>query len=904
MANRDPEQRPSPDALLEAARRENDQAGRLKIFVGAAPGVGKTYEMLQSAHAKRKAGADVVVGVVETHGRAETEALLQGLEVLPRKRISYKDQTLEEMDLDALIARRPQIALVDELAHTNAPGSRHPKRYLDVEELLSHGIDVYTAVNIQHIESLNDVVAQITHVRVRETVPDSVFDRADAIELIDLTPDDLIQRLKEGKVYVPKQAERALQHYFSPGNLTALRELALRRTAERVDEQLLTHMQANAIAGPWAAGERILVCVSEDPRAAGLVRYTKRLSDRLHAPWTAVSIETRRSLQLTDEQRDRLADTMRLAESLGGEALTIPGVGRRIADDLINFAQANNVTQIIIGKTTRSRWFEILRGSVVHDLVRRAGNITVHVIAGEELPNPANKPAVQTAARAEQFNPRPYLMSLLVVAVGLGAAELIQPRFGIENVDLVFLTAVVVVAVRYGLWPSLFASVIASLCYNFFFLPPVYTFTITDPTNVAAFFFFMLIALLVSNVAARVRIQADTAIGRVRTTESLYAFSRKLAGTATLDDVLWATAYQIALMLKVRVVLLMPEDGILTVKAGYPPEDQLDSADLAAANWAWGNDRAAGRGSDTLPGAKRLFLPMRTGRGLIGAIGIDNDKTGPLLTPDQRRLLDALVDQGALAIERVLLVEDMDSVKRTVESERLRSALLTSISHDLKTPLASVLGSASTMRDLAGNLTEAQKRDLLGTVIDESERLNRFIANLLDMTKLESGAVVPNTARQDVSEIVGSALRRASKILSEHKISLELAADLPMLELDAVLFEQVLFNLLDNAAKYAPSGTTISIRGVGDRDSVSLQILDEGNGIPPAELESVFDKFYRVQKGDHVRPGTGLGLAISRGFVEAMHGTISAANRTDRSGAVLTIRLPVPAAADKLDTAA
>jgi two-component system, OmpR family, sensor histidine kinase KdpD len=907
MANqqRDPEKRPSPDALLEAARRESTQAGRLKIFVGAAPGVGKTYEMLQSAHARKTAGADVVVGVVETHGRAETEALLQGLEVLPRKRIIYKDQTLEEMDLDALIARRPQIAIVDELAHTNAPGSRHPKRYLDVEELLSHGIDVYTAVNIQHIESLNDVVAQITHVRVRETVPDSVFDRADAIELIDLTPDDLIQRLKEGKVYVPKQAERALQHYFSPGNLTALRELALRRTAERVDEQLLTHMQANAIAGPWAAGERILVCVSEDPRAAGLVRYTKRLSDRLHAPWTAVSIETRRSLQLSDDERDRLADTMRLAESLGGEALTIPSVQRRIADDLIGFAQANNVTHIIIGKSTRSRWFEIMRGSVVHDLVRRAGNISIHVIPGEELPSgSANKPAVQTAARVDPFDPRPYLMSLLVVGLGLGAAELIQPRFGIENVDLVFLTAVVVVAVRYGLLPSLFASVAASLCYNFFFLPPVYTFTITDPTNVVAFFFFMLIALLVSNVAARVRIQADTAIGRVRTTESLYAFSRKLAGTATLDDVLWATAYQIALMLKVRVVLLLPEDGVLTVKAGYPPEDQLDQADLAAANWAWANDRPAGRGSDTLPGAKRLFLPMRTGRGLIGAIGIDNDKTGPLLTPDQRRLLDALVDQGALAIERVLLVEDMDSVKRTVESERLRSALLTSISHDLKTPLASVLGSASTLRDLAGNLTDAQKYDLLATVIDESERLNRFIANLLDMTKLESGAVVPNTALHDLSEIVGSALRRAGKILVGHKVSLELAGDLPMLELDAVLFEQVLFNLLDNAAKYAPAGTTISIRGLRDRDSIALQIMDEGSGIPPTELESVFDKFYRVQKGDHVRPGTGLGLAISRGFVEAMHGTISASNRTDRSGAVLTIRFPVPAAADRLDTAA
>jgi two-component system sensor histidine kinase KdpD len=907
MANqrRDSEQRPSPEALLEAAWREDSPHGKLKIFVGAAPGVGKTYEMLQNAHARLKAGTDVVVGFIETHGRAETEVLLRGLEVVPRKRIEYKDQILEEMDLDAVIARRPKLALVDELAHTNAPGSRHPKRYLDVEELLSRGIDVHTAVNIQHIESLNDVVAQITHVRVRETVPDSIFDRADAIELIDLTPDDLIQRLKEGKVYVPKQAERALEHYFSPGNLTALRELALRRTADRVDEQLLNHMQANAIAGPWAAGERILVCVSEDPRAAGLVRYTKRLADRLHAPWTAISIETRRSLQLTEEQRDRLADTLRLAEALGAEALTIPGVGRRIADDIFNFAQANNVTQIIIGKSSRSRWFEIMQGSVVHELVRRAGNISVSVIAGDELPSsPATKISVQTAARNESFNPQPYLMALLIAGIGLGVAEIVKPHFGIENVDLVFLTAVVAVAVRYGLWPSLLASVAASLAYNFFFLPPIYTLTITDPTNVVAFFFFMLIAILVSNVAARVRTQADTAIGRIRSTEQLYAFSRKLAGTATLDDVLWASAYQTALMLKVRVVLLLPEDGVLTVKAGYPPEDELGKADLAAANWAWSNDRPAGRGSDTLPGAKRLFLPMRTGRGLIGVVGIDDDRSGPLLTPDQRRLLDALVDQGALAIERVLLVEDMDRVKRTVESERLRSALLTSISHDLKTPLASVLGAASTLRDLASNLSDTEKRDLLATVIEESERLNRFIANLLDMTRLESGAIVPNTALHDVGEIVGSALRRAGKILARHKVSLELAADLPMLRLDAVLFEQVLFNLLDNAAKYSQPDTTISIRSFRERDFVSLQVADEGEGIPPTELESVFDKFYRVQKGDHVRPGTGLGLAISRGFVEAMGGRITAANRTDRGGAVLTIRLPIPAGFRALDTAA
>jgi two-component system sensor histidine kinase KdpD len=906
MANqrRDPDQRPSPEALLETARREDGAAGRLKIFVGAAPGVGKTYEMLQSAHAKRKAGVDVVVGVVETHGRAETEALVAGLEVIPRRRFDYKDQHLEEMDLDALIARRPDIALVDELAHTNAPGSRHPKRYLDVAELLAAGIDVYTAVNIQHIESLNDVVAQITHVRVRETVPDSVFDRADAIELIDLTPDDLIQRLKEGKVYVPKQAERALEHYFSPGNLTALRELALRRTADRVDEQLLTHMQANAIAGPWAAGERMLVCVSDDPRSAGLVRYTKRLADRLHAPWTAVSIETRRSLQLTEEERDRLADTLRLAEALGAEALTIPGAGRRIADDLLGYAHANNVTQIVIGKASRSWWFELVRGSVVHDLVRRAGNIGVHVIAGDTLPQEPVSKRIQMTDRVEPFDVKPYLAAFAVVALALGAATLLRPVFGIENVDLMFLTAVVGVAVRFGLWPSILASVVASLSYNFFFLPPVYTLTITEPTNVAAFFFFMLIAVLVSNVAARVRTQAISAFGRVRTTESLYAFSRKLASTAALDDVLWASAYQIALMLKVRVVLLLPEQGVITVKAGYPPEDELDKADLAAANWAWSNDRPAGRGSETLPGAKRLFLPMRTGRGSIGVIGIDDDRTGPLLTPDQRRLLDALVDQSALAIERVQLVEDMDRAQRNVESDRLRQALLTSISHDLKTPLASVLGAASTLRDLSPKLGEAEKADLLGTVIDESERLNRFIANLLDMTKLESGAVVPIATLHDLAEIVGSALRRAGKILIRHRVVLDLAPNLPMLALDAVLFEQVLFNLLDNAAKYAPDDTTIAVRAMRDEESVSLQILDEGAGIPPDDLEQVFDKFYRANKGDHVRAGTGLGLAISRGFVEAMYGTISATNRPDRSGAVLTIRLPIPPASEALDTAA
>ncbi|MFM9848682.1 MAG: DUF4118 domain-containing protein [Hyphomicrobiaceae bacterium] len=902
---RDPDQRPSPEALLEAAQREEAKAGRLKIFVGAAPGVGKTYEMLQAARARLKEGVDVVAAVVETHGRVETQALLDGIEVIPRKALDYKGRKLEEMDIDAVIARRPDIALVDELAHTNAPGSRHPKRYLDVEELISRGITVYTTVNIQHIESLNDVVAQITRIRVRETVPDSILDRTDDIELVDLTPDDLIQRLKDGKVYVPKQARRALEHYFSRGNLTALRELALRRTADRVDDELLSHMQANAIPGPWAAGDRILVCVSEDPRSAGLVRHAKRLADRLHAPLTALSFETQRSLRLANEDRDRIADTLRLAERLGAQAITLPSSRRKIADDIIAYAQSGNITQIVIGKSIRSRWFELLHGSVVHDLVRRAGNISVHVVAGDEIAqNPVPKKTVGTAPDSTRLEPFSVLVAIAAVAVAVGVGVVIQPAFGIENVDLVLLTAIVGIAIRYGLWPSLLASMLSAFAYNFFFLPPLYTFVISDPTNVAAFVFFSLVAVVVSNLAASVRTHAQAAFARVRTTESLYAFSRKLAGVGSLDDVLWATGYQIASMLKVRVVLLLPEGGTLALRASYPPEDDLDASDLAAADWAWSHNRAAGRGSDTLPGAKRLFLPMRTGRGTIGVVGIDSDKTGPLLTPEQRRLLDALIDQAALAIERVHLVEEADRVKRSIETDKLRAAILTSLSHDLRTPLAGILGAAGALRELSDALSKSDKTELLDTIVEESERLNRFIANLLDMTKLEAGALAPNIAPHALDELIGTTLARAAKITAEHKIDLDLATGLPMVNVDAVLLEQALFNLIDNASKYAPAGSTIRIQGWQENDLVRLQILDEGPGIPADATDRIFDRFYRVHKEDTVRAGTGLGLAVSRGFIEAMQGRIVAGNRSDRQGAVFTITLPLAPVARELETAA
>ncbi len=894
-ANR--ENRPSPEALLQQAAKES--RGRLKIFLGAAPGVGKTFEMLTTARLKRDQGVDIIVGVVETHGRKETAALLEGLEVVPRKRIDYKGHLLDEMDIDAILKRRPAVVLVDELAHTNAPGSRHPKRYLDVEELLDAGIDVYATLNIQHLESLSDVVAKITGIRVRESVPDSIIDRADDVEVVDLTPEDLIQRLKEGKVYIPQQAERAVRNYFLPGNLTALRELALRRTAQRVDEQMVDYMRAHAIAGPWAAGERVLVGINESPNCASVVRYARRLADRLRAPWTAAYVETARSQRLSEAERDRIASALRLTERLGGEAVTVPATDA--ATGLVEFAREHNMTHIVLAKSGRSRWSELLRGSVSQQLIRHAGDISVHIIAGR--PEVAGQPEAESAtpqsAPKQPVNLKAYLGSLAMTAGALAVGLVLQRYLAVSNIALVFLMAVLASAITYGLWPALATCLVSVLAYNFFFLPPLYTFTIADPDNVLALFFFGVVAIIASNLTSRVRNQAVSARQRAKATEDLYLFSRKLGGAITLDDLLWATAYQIALMLKVRVVLLLPEGDSLTLRAGYPPEDMLGEADLAAAKWCWQNNQPAGRGADTLPGAKRLFLPMRTGRGPVGIVGLDNDLPGPLLAPDQRRLFDALCDQAALAIERTNLAQHVDRARLTAETDRLRSALLTSISHDLKTPLASILGSITSLRAYSKTFDETAKDELMGTIQEEAERLNRFIANLLDMTRLESGAIEPRFAAVDLPEVVSSAVKRAQRILTGHRVELQLAPDLPLLRLDFVLFEQVLFNLLDNAAKYSPAGTVIQLRALRDGASVELLVSDEGEGIPADDLEHIFDKFYRVHAGDQRRAGTGLGLAICRGFVEAMGGTITAANRTDRKGAVFTIRLPVTLVAEQ-----
>jgi two-component system sensor histidine kinase KdpD len=884
----DTDSRPSPDALLKEAGQEG--RGRLKIFLGAAPGVGKTYEMLVQARRRRLDGVDAVIGLVETHGRAETDLLTKGIETIPNKHIPYKGRVLAEMDLDAIQQRHPRLVLVDELAHDNAPGSRHPKRYMDVEELLAAGIDVYTTLNVQHIESLNDVVAKITHVRVRETVPDSILDRADDIELVDLTPEDLLQRLKDGKVYLPDTAGRAARNYFVPGNLAALRELALRRTAQRVDEQLMDYMRAHAIAGPWETSDRVLVAVNAQPGAGSLIRHARRLADRLRAPWTAIHVET--GLNRSEVARDRVAQVMRLAERIGGVAATVPAASE--ADGVIQFARANNITHVVISEARRARWRDILRPPLAQEIIRRASELNVHVVPA--VKDPGQKTDAPTSTRPT-LNPRDFLGSFTMSAGALGVGVALRQMLAVSNVALVLIVAVLVSAVTYGLWPSLFACLICALAYNFFFLPPLYNFTISNPENVVTLLVFVLVAAIASNLTARVRTQAIVARERAATTEDLYRFSRKLAGVVMLDDLLWATAYQVAHMLRLHVVLLMPEGESLEVRAGYPPEDVLDDDDLAAARWAFEKGSPAGRGADTLPGAQRLFLPMRTGRGAVAVIGLDcaqaPNLSEPLLTPDQRRLLDSLIDQAALAIERIHLAGEADRARIASETEKLRSALLTSISHDLRTPLASILGSATSLKQYPNQLSEADRAELLTTIQEESERLNHFIANLLDMTRLESGALAPRLEAVDVSDVVGTVLRRATRLLARHRVTLALDSELPMVRLDPVLFEQVLFNLLDNAAKYTPAGSEIAVKAHRDGQQVRILVEDEGEGLPEEDRERVFDKFYRVWATDKKHAGTGLGLAIGRGFMEAMGGTITAANRRDRSGAIFILTLPI-----------
>ena len=883
------ERRPSPEALLAVAQRE--QRGRLKVFLGAAPGVGKTYAMLQAAQLRKGEGLDVIAGLVETHGRPETQALLQGLDVLPRRRSEYRGKLLDEMDLDAILARRPQLVLVDELAHTNIPGSRHPKRYLDVEELIAAGVDVYTTLNIQHVESLNDAVAQITGVRARETIPDTVLESADEIQLIDLPPEELIQRLHEGKVYVPDQAKQALENYFRPGNLNALRELALRRTADRVDDQMQSYMQAQAIPGPWPTTERIMVCVSPSPLSPRLVRAAKRRADRRHAEWLAIYVETPSHQRLSERDRDRVARTLNLVEKLGGEAVSIPG--RKAADDLIRYAQSRNVTEIIIGKSQRSWLHELRYGSIVNDLIRKSGRIDIYVITGEEKELPPEPRSV--VSPPPELHLRAYVIATASVALAAVAAKLLEELVRVPNLSMVFLLGVLFSAIKYGLWPAVYAAVLSVLVYDFFFVPPLLTFTVDAPQDVLALIVYFVAAVLTSNLAARMREQTDAARRREDRTAALFALSRAVAGSVGLDSVARVIVSQVGQILKAKIVLLLPDAHQLFQEASHPSAVKLTDHDRAAATWAWQHNQPTGFGSDTLPGVPWLFLPLRTGKDTVGVLGVQFDIPAGTISPRRQRLLEGLADQAAVAIARTRLVQEMEQVKVLAETEKLQAALLSSISHDLRTPLASIVGSASSLLSYGDGYEEPTRKDLLLTIQEEAERLNRFVGNMLDITRLESGKLELHREWVEIQDVIGTALARLQNPLKQHRVVVEIEPRLPLLRLDFVLLEQVFVNLLDNAAKYSQPGTTITVKARQAMNSVVVQVTDEGVGVPPEDLERIFDKFYRVRSGDRQAAGTGLGLSICRGIIEAHGGKISAADSGSgqSKGTMITLGFPV-----------
>lgn len=879
--------RPSPDALLAQAARE--KRGQLKVFLGAAPGVGKTFAMLEAGQRAKAAGRDVVAGVIETHGRSETAALLKGVELLPSHRLEHSGQSFEEFDLDQLLARRPELALIDELAHSNIDGSRHPKRWQDVEEVLAAGIDVYTTLNVQHLESLNDVVAQITRIRVRETLPDRVLLEADEIELIDLPPSELIQRLKEGRVYVPERAQRAIRHFFAPGNLTALRELALRKAAERVDAQMLGYMQSQGIAGPWPTRERILVCLDDGEAAPRVLRTAARLASRLKAPWLAVHVATPASERWDEARKDTLSRLMLLAERLGAETLTLRESDP--ASALLGLARTRNISQIVIG-AGRSRWW---RRSLADRLLATSDGIDIQIVtdksAGAAKPPPFWQP--------RDWRRSPIALAIVIVTTGLVFA--IRDWVPIASVPLLLLVGVLVASLTAGLGASVLAALVAVVGYNLFFLDPLYTLTIANPENVATLFVFLGVAVLTANLAGRVRRQADAARLRERRTAGLYDFSKKIVGAVEADDVLWAVVHHVAATLGAQSAVLMPDAGALTIRAAYPPEDRLDDRAQAAADWTASKGEAAGQGTETLPTSDWLFVPLKAGERSLGVLGVRFAKPETVLSPDQRRLIDAVAGQAALAIERTRLVDDIEDARLAAETEKLRSALLSSLSHDLRTPLAAILGSASGLIEMEADLSPEARRDLLATIRSEAERLNRFVGNLLDMTRIAAGALQPKRTWCDPGDILAAASKRVGALVPDRQIRIEAPTELPLIDVDSMLIEQALVNLLDNAIKYAPADRPVMLGATVEPGFLILSVSDEGPGIPPAALEAVFDLFYRVRSEDRQTAGTGLGLAITRAIAIAHGGEAMAASplSTDplHPGTRLTLRLPLSSSA-------
>ena len=881
--------RPSPEAMLKLAQAEEVTAelGKLKIFLGYAAGVGKTYAMLEAARQRKRDGRDVVAGYVESHGRSETDVLLEGLEILPRKEIRYSGVVLQEMDLDAILTRRPQIVLVDELAHSNAPGSRHEKRWQDVEEILAAGIDVYTTVNIQHFESLNDVVTQITGIVVRETVPDRLLDLAFEIKLIDIPPEDLLQRLNEGKVYVSGQAAKAIEKFFRPGNLMALRELSLRRTASRVDDQMRAYMEKQSIAGPWPSVERLLVCVSGSPYSEKLIRTTCRLAEELKAQWFTVYIETPEGGRHVRENRERIWRDLRLAESLGSQVASV--TASDITDSVMEYAARHNITKIVMGKPNKPRWRELLQPPVVDRVIRKSRAVDVVVVSFEK------EKSAETGSVKKRHHPpelRGYVTSAVLVTAATMLCELLRPFFAPTNMVMFYLLAVVVASVRLGRKPAIVTAFLGVIAFDFFFVPPRLTLAVADTQYLMTFIGFFVVGIVISTLVARARERAEVMRAREVQTASLYYLSRDLAASPDITAVLKSVVSNVEEALKAQVVILLPEGERLDILAASDGL-VLDIKEQAVADWAFRNNHPAGRATDTLVSAGLIYLPLQTTVSVLGVMGVRLENEPAYRSQDNRRLLDAFATQAAMAMERIRFSRQAEQAQILQARENLERALLNSISHDLRTPLSSVTGVLTSLREEGSHLSDQARRELLDTACSEAERLNRFVGNLLDMTRIEAGAIRLNFEACDVQDLVGCALAALEPRIEDRQISFRMQPVMPLVPMDMVLMTQVLVNLLDNAHKYSPKGSTIEVIAQVEENWLVLEILDRGPGVPEHDLKRVFDKFYRIPVPEGAG-GTGLGLSICKGIVEAHGGSISAGNRVG-GGLRIEIRLPLSA---------
>jgi len=897
------EQRPDPDALLAKVQRDEAKAkrGKLKIFFGATAGVGKTYAMLEEARRLKAQGLDVVVGYVEPHGRAETEALVEGLERLPYLSVQYRGATLRDFDLDAALARRPQLLLVDELAHSNPvegePRPRHAKRWQDVEELLAAGVDVYTTINVQHIESLNDVVAGITRVRMQETVPDRVFEIADEVELIDTPPDELLERLHAGKVYVPEQVRHAVENFFRKGNLIALRELALRTTADRVDAAMREYREGEAIRAIWAAGDRLLVAVGPDEQSERLIRAGKRMATALHAHWIVVYVETPDLLRLSEEARNRRIALLRLAESLGAEAVTLGGSS--VGEELANYARTRNVTRILIGRPRRALWQRLFRPSTYGELLARTEGIDLHVVGGadeaaaQRTPFLARSRAYLLAAMpSEKVRWPRYAWSVVGILAATLLGMAMTPIFELANIVMVYLLGVAIVAVRLGRGPAILASVLGVGAFDFFFVPPQLTFAVSDVQYLLTFAIMLVVALLISNLTASVRLQANIAGHRERRTAMLYAMSRELAATRGQEAMARVAVRHVGEVFESQVVVLLPGAG---GHIHYPGEGStsgsLRGADLGVAQWVQDHGRPAGLGTDTLPGTEALYLPLQGSRLVLGVLGVLPANPRRVLLPEQFHLLETFAGQLALALERSQLAEQAQRASIDAETEGLRNALLASISHDLRTPLAVIAGASSSLAEKGDQISAEERHALAGSIYEQSREMSKLVTNVLEMTRLEADGIALDRDWHAIGEIAGSVLHRLRERLARHNVRIELPSELPLVRLDATLVEQVLANLLENAAKYSPPGTAISLQAERRGSELLVSVEDAGPGLPPGEPERLFAKFHRGNTEGAVG-GAGLGLAICRAIVR-LHGGRIWAERRPEGGAAFRFTLPV-----------